>query len=172
MKKTLPASMLAGLIGYGLLALACRGLVGIEDLEVVDGGDVGDGRVAAETSTGDASSDTSTTSPDTGTKPVDAGAAAACLASSDCRKCCKDSFAEFRDWSGSAGPRSCICTGAKGCQPCMNEDGGFCAGQQEPQGGNCVPCVDDTLIRGDCNEGCTSAACLEGLACLKACPSP
>lgn len=151
-------------LGLGALPLvACRSIVGIADLELVDGGSAadagGDGGAASAEDAGSAA--------DAG---GDGGAGAAlvaqCLAAANgCRRCCKESSRALRDFEQSAS--SCICPRCatqcpSGCPPPPSQTPGT------PDG--CRVCIDDVLAEGSCNAECKSPDCLAGLTCIGACP--
>lgn len=157
---------------FGLASVAllsCRAVLGIEELEVGDGG-------AATTDAGadaprdgglDARSDA----------PTDAGGGAktdvaACAAKADlkeCSICCRDSFA------AAAGQleqtfKPCVCASA--CAATEGCDTTLCAGGNAG-GTNCPKCIDEVVRNGSCkkeSDDCErSSGCEPALTCLRAC---
>lgn len=153
-----------GFLGIVAVSLvACRGIVGIEDLALVaGGGDGGAAEASADGAMGDGSTDAA---PD-----ADAVQLAQCLsAATECRKCCKDNFADFRDLQNNEDARNCFCDTPGECKnDCLSDP--YCTADGQPtQGSNCLRCIDDKFEAKRCVGKCTSANCQAGLNCLRAC---
>lgn len=159
-------------IGFAGALVACRGILGIDALELDDGATGADGGGA------DAAAEASAA--DGGGGSADAGPAyPQCVAQGGaCRKCCHDDVPglgeEFERLMNHAKP-GCLC-GQQG--ECKEECGAaFCGGGAAPLGG-CPPCVDDIFTRNDLAGPCKDAAdacngdptCKPMLDCLSACP--
>lgn len=149
---------------FGALA-ACRSIVGVADLELVDGG-------SSSGTSGGPSGDAGTLetgAADSGTEastlpPVDAGDPnTVCKDNSDCRMCCKNTFKALAQELETTG-KTCFCNV---CPQCASD--AYCTGQAKP-GAACVPCIDDKATFGECTENCTSQSCKDGISCLQSCP--
>ncbi len=156
---------------FGLASVAllsCRAVLGIEELEVVDGGAGSDAGADGSSDGGpDARADA----------PTDAGGGAktdvsACVAKpdlKDCSMCCRDSFP-------TAVPvmeqtfKACVC--ASPCATTNGCDTTLCAGKAVA-GTDCPKCVDDVVRNGSCkkesDECANSPSCEPALTCLRSC---
>jgi hypothetical protein len=190
----------AAMVLASLLAPGCRGVLGIEPLELVDGaaadGAQADGGVDAtpDTSTGpDAGSTDGGTDADAaadagagadtgadGGGPSDAGAdgVAACFAEGgNCRPCCKTSFAGATGrLTGYMVQDGCICGDAGACSTeCATSS---CTGSTSPPPGTCAMCSDNAILQPPVGAACEQAlsdckgdpTCAPAAACLQNCP--
>jgi hypothetical protein len=144
--------------------LACRAIIGVEDLELVH-----DGGVDAHAADGGVKDGATNTGTDAATGQVDSTTKIAeCIKPGvDCRRCCKTAFGDFTDAENSETTRKCMCR-PEHCQDKCGDASDYCGGGRPSEG--CAPCLDDEHIKNQCNEACTSAGCLAGLSCLQQCP--
>ncbi len=152
-------------IGLVLVMVACRGLIGIEELQLDAGTD---GSQSASGGPTDATTDATvdaTSVADGGTDAPPPGTV--CEAGPDCRMCCKNTYA-LHDLE--LAERPCFCDAGGACTAQCLTDSYCMNGQLGPPGQSCAPCIDDSFSKGVCTEACKSAGCQAGLACLHACP--
>jgi hypothetical protein len=144
-----------GLLAIAALGVACRGIVGIEDLTVSDGGTAPPGSDAGDSGGGgDAGKEGSTTTPPPGPPapppPADAsGDISSCKGEQggQCFQCCRQQVGQAWHLLELAGiDAGCIC----GSAACLSECGGsgeLCSANPSggPPGPACGPCVDPAL---------------------------
>lgn len=160
------ANALVMLVSGAFTLVACRGLLGVEPLELDDG----EGGVDAARTTdarADAPADAKADATDAAT-PF-AAKIAKCKAENPCRPCCKAEFRALKDYEDHA--RYCLCTEPYCKSACSG--GSYCSSSTQPDN-PCGKCIDDALIKGDCKAAndCTSAECKAAIECLQACPAP
>jgi hypothetical protein len=167
-------------IAIAFVLIGCRGVIGIEDLKLVDGGTTG--------TEGGADTGTDAFKPDGPPPGMDAGgdgSAPGCATQAECRKCCHENPAlnggatgpGFDKLSAAAVAASCIC-GAGKCQTeCATAS---CANPTMPAGMPCGPCIDGLFIKNPTppiSTECMNAKamcnldpdCMKALACLSSC---
>ena len=175
----------SGLLAIAALGVACRGIVGIEDLSVVDGGTpppaAGDGGGG---DAGDAAKEGSVPPGPPGVPPMpppppgDAGSCHTTAANfPDCMTCCRnDNAGQLQAWDDTARAAGCLCD-ASTCQSSCQAD--LCAATPAPPGPTCLPCfdpwsagvpqhtgVDCDNARTTCGNG---TACRDIVACFVSC---
>lgn len=175
--------MVAPSLGLALLLVACRGLVGIEDLGLdagtdaatgTDGSTPTDGSTTDGSTTKDATSDAASdgSTPEGGPPPPPGDCTteiASCSSQGlQCRKCCKDGCGAFHsELDDLQATRTCICAACS--QQCAGDT--YCTTTTgAPATPTCGGCIDQTYKNGQCSTTCTSTACQAGLTCLKNCP--
>ena len=146
----------------GLLSLvACRAVVGVEELRATSSTQDGGGADASDAATVDAGADAD-------------GVASRCAATQDCRRCCRGELAtaygELRRTAG--GPNGeCACGPPASGVPCAVACAGdqeTCPGSPGPEGGtspgSCEGCLLEKIIK---DTGCMKArrACEQSPAC-------
>ncbi len=156
------ASALGGAAIASGAVTGCRGIIGVEDLALADGGDAS----TAESGTTDGGSvDASVT---------ETGPVSECATKSECRQCCKQE-------NPAGSPKL-----EKAAQSCICGDGGACPTQcatstclatPSPPEGSCAPCFDNAILQAGCadeRDTCErdSPECHTLIACLKSCPTP
>lgn len=176
-----------GVVLPACLLAACRGVLGIEPLELVGDGGV-DGASSDGTPTGadaDAAapgsdaSDGSTTADSPPDAPPDTSAIISmCVGQgTNCRPCCKMSLMQGNEsLTMLAVQAGCIC----GSGQCASEcDGSTCGGSGAPPPQACAMCTDTALLGpGSPSQPCSQAvddcmqtpACAPVMQCLMACP--
>ena len=140
-----------GLLAIAALGVACRGIVGIEDLTVSDGGGVTPGTDAGDAGGGgDAAKEGSVppgppappgVPPMPPPPPGDAGECHVTAANfPDCMACCRnDNAGQLQAWDDTARTAGCLCD-ASTCQSSCQAD--LCAATPVPPGPTCFPCFD------------------------------
>lgn len=165
MSRYVKSLVLVGSVALATYSVgACRAIVGIEELDVNDDAGTSDA-AASDARTNDARSDAA---PDTGrtVDPVSQAKIEACKVT-NCRQCCKQEFRDVgKPLEDHPTTKACFC----GAEPgnCASECTAYCAGAEADT--DCIRCIDDGLAGGRCTDACTSDACLDGLACVMACP--
>ncbi len=149
--------------------VACRGIIGIEDLELADA-----------SSTTDAASDTNAV--DTASADVvdETKVVKTCNApGTECRKCCRDNYSpEIQEWAKIANGTGCACASDAGCSvDCSGAD--TCPPGASPAQ-KCGKCIDDLLVSGlettknpcekAANDCRANEACRLAVECLEQCP--
>jgi hypothetical protein len=162
-------------LGFAVCGLlACRALVGIDDLQLVpDGGDHHENKQNGNDSGGQQQPN------DAGNPPpnIDVDATIRGCAGADCPKCCKNAFtalrSNFEDPSGSG--HTCMCNPSICGNKCSTL-GQACSARQDPPSGTldeCVQCFDTELMNpsSPCAGTCapTDQGCKDGLRCLESC---
>ncbi len=147
----------------GLVLVACRAIVGIEDQTV--GGDAGPPREGGAEAGIDSGTDAG----------KDSGGASVCPKAEhtnfgDCGKCCHDAYRTEFDQLVQAVRTNCIC--GKGmpttCATQCTVATGDCGNGMVSQ--NCAPCIDEAVTDGTCpNVTCSNSQCSNVLACLRGC---
>jgi hypothetical protein len=151
-------------IFFSLTALvACRGVLGIEELELADSG-------ASKDGASDAPSD-AVGQPDT--DKTDGISPGGCATAGNCRQCCRQTFGKEIDEAAYLGKDSCFCGAVGKCS--TDCAAGLCvdAAPKEP----CGPCIDGQIIKPaskECEDMVTACvqrpSCKVGVDCLKSCP--
>lgn len=155
--------------GFASVALlSCRAVLGIEELELVDGGAAtGPGQDASTDGAPDAGGDAP--SDGGGGAKTDVAACASKTDLRDCSMCCRDSF------PAAAGEleqtfKGCVCAAA--CAATEGCDTTLCTGGSVG-GTNCPKCIDEVVRGGACikeSDQCArSATCEPALTCLLSC---
>jgi hypothetical protein len=156
--------------------LACRGIIGIEPLELSDSGM--DASAGGDATSHDASTDAGG-GPDTA-GPADGGDPYAQCATQGggCRPCCHTNFASaFNALPLYLRDAGCIC----GTGQCSDVATGCaqqtCANPPQPPQPPCGPCIDTIMLQkplaGSCDKGATDCmndpTCKQAVECLRAC---
>jgi len=145
---------------------ACRGIIGVEELTLTDGGSETDG------GSGDASPDRGAPPPDAN---ADGGLPATCAAEGpECFRCCKDALqGENHQMEIALVAEGCICNGDGGA--CSEACAATACVSKPPGQDSCPPCLDthfsdDTPACNRARASCTtSGKCANVVACLMAC---
>jgi hypothetical protein len=140
---------------------ACRGIVGITDLELGDAGtstDVRDG--GGDAGSADAS------------PPADSGGASCSSRGPECGRCCRDNARDANPILEGILRGSCLCGDAGLCtSECAMT---VCAGAAPTGPTACQPCMDQAVKNPACSSGkqaCRNdVRCASLLNCLEACP--
>jgi hypothetical protein len=144
----------------------CRGIIGIEDLNVADAGVDG-----GKDSGGSSSSSSSSSGGGEGGAP-DAGGPCVGKTGPECGKCCRDNFRDgVAQLEANAKNTGCICgAGPSSCATeCATE---IYAGNPPIAGGACSPCIDQQLRTPACKnarDACNTDACRTAAACEQQC---
>jgi hypothetical protein len=181
-------TLAAGLV-LGILA-GCRGVLGIEPLELVDGGDATQADAPGNDATNDAGSEATpgTDGPVEAEASVDADAGSPVDAAPDilaicaneggmnCRPCCKSSLAtQTGALIGYMLSSGCICGGGQCAAEC---DSSLCGAAPGPPPMACANCSDMAVLGPSTISGpCTTAindcrndnACAAAIECLQGC---
>jgi hypothetical protein len=155
---------LLAIVVASAMIVACRGVIGIEDLTLVDGGGA------------DGSKDAPVDAPPD--RPADTGPKDPCASGGNpCPPCCHQSHkAELAELIRLARQSGCMCGGGGCGSECGNSD---CSPTVPPPmmvDGTCAMC-EDSLFRGNPTGACAktitdcenSAACQPAIHCLQSC---
>jgi len=153
-----------------IVAVGCRGIIGIDDLTLVDGGADGGGPK-------DAGGDTSAA--DTGGMDAGPDVGAPCgntTTRQDCTTCCFNShmgpvggaFANLADQQDTC---ACMQCNSMGHTECMGYK--VCGGSSTAQMSPCLPCLGNVLIQGSCSSFTTrcdqDSSCKVMDDCMRTC---
>lgn len=159
-------------VGAGTMLGGCRGVLGIEDLDVVaDGG--GDATRA------DAKVDSPFDASVTDTSTADVTVPNKCAVDADCPKCCHDDPAlrpAFARLGQYAKATSCIC-GTAPCSSTAECGADICTGSTGAPAGGCLQCVDMQIRPAAGTSQCANAktqcngdsSCKPFLDCITSC---
>ena len=158
-------------VGAGTMLGGCRGVLGIEDLDVAaDGG----------AATADAQVDSPSDANVTDTSPADVTVPTKCAEATDCPKCCHDdatlrpAFAKLGQYAKGMG---CIC-GTAPCSSSTTECGAdVCTNLPSPPAAGCLQCIDMQIRPAAGTPQCANAknqcngdsSCKPFLDCISSC---